>query len=97
MSYRLTPQAMADIEAIGDYISQFNPAAATKLIRRMAERWELLATQPHSGAERTDLLPELRHVVLGEYVTFYRVEGAGILILRVLHGHRHVSADDVSS
>ncbi len=97
MSYRLTPQAMADIEAIGDYVTQFSPGAATRLIRRMAERWELLATQPRSGAERPDLLPELRHIVLGEYVTFYRVEEAGILILRVLHGHRHISADDVSS
>lgn len=63
----------------------------------MAERWELLATQPYSGAERADLLPDLRHVVVGEYVTFYRVEGPDVLILRVLHGRRNITGDDLSS
>lgn len=28
MSYRLTPRAMADVEAIGDHLNQFNPNAA---------------------------------------------------------------------
>ncbi|MEJ6784328.1 type II toxin-antitoxin system RelE/ParE family toxin [Aminobacter sp. Piv2-1] len=95
MSYRLTPRAMADIEAIGDHLGQFNPNAAARLIKRMADRWELLATQPYSGAERADLLPDLRHVVVSEYVTFYRVEGPDVLIVRVLHGRRDILGDDL--
>ncbi|ODT07008.1 MAG: plasmid stabilization protein [Mesorhizobium sp. SCN 65-20] len=95
MTYRLTPRAMADIEAIGDHLSQVNPSAAMRLMQRMAARWELLATQPFSGAQRTDLLAELRHIVVGEYVTFYRVDGRDILILRVLHGRREISDEDL--
>ncbi len=97
MTYRLSPRAMADIEAIGDHLSQFNPHAAMRLIQRMADRWELLATQPFSGAERTDLFAEVRHVVVGEYVTFYRVDERNILILRVLHGRREISSEDLQS
>lgn len=56
MSYRLTPRAQADIEAIGDYLSLLNPNAAVRLMKRMVARWELLSTQPFSGSERADLL-----------------------------------------
>lgn len=97
MSYRLSPRAQADVEAIGEHISQLNPNAALRLLKRLAARWELLASQPFSGAERADFLVGVRHMVESEYVTFYRVEGRDVLILRVLHGRRDISADDVAS
>jgi len=58
-------------------------------------QWELLATQPRSGAERDDVLPGIRHKVSGQYITFYRTEGDGILILRVLHGKRDLTAENL--
>lgn len=39
-------------------------------------------------------LAGLRHVVVGEFLTFYRLEGEDVVILRVLHGRRDISADD---
>lgn len=96
MSYRLTPRAMADIEAIGDYIAQRSPSAALQLTKRLANRWELLATQPRSGALCEDVLTDVRHVVEGEYVTFYRVADGEVVVLRVLHGRRDITGDDMA-
>lgn len=95
MTYRIAPRAQADLEAILAYIVERNPPAARRLIERFTMQWELLATQPRSGAERDDVLPGIRHKVSGQYITFYRTEGDGILILRVLHGKRDLTAENL--
>jgi len=95
MTYRIAPRAQADLEAILAYIVERNPPAARRLIERFTMQWELLATQPRSGAERDDVLPGIRHKVSGQYITFYRTEGDGILILRVLHGKRDLTAENI--
>lgn len=74
MSYQLAPQAEVDVEAIADHVAEYNPVAAAKLVRDFTRRWELLATQPFSGAAREDVLPDVRHLVMGQYIAFYRVE-----------------------
>ena len=96
MSYRLTPQAEADIEAIGDYIGERNPPAAVRLIERFIRQWELLSTQPYSGMARDDISPGIRHLVMGQYIAFYRVDGSDVLIVRVLHGRRNITASDIA-
>ena len=97
MSYRLTPQAEADLEEIADYLSQHSPAAAVKLIDRLHAKWQLLATQPRSGAPRDDLMPGLRHSVMGNQIAFYRIDGEDVEIVRVLHGRRNITEDDLSA
>lgn len=59
------------------------------------ERWALLATQPRSGASRQDIGEELRHIVTGRYIAFYRIAGEDVVILRVLHGARRITSDDI--
>ena len=95
MSFRLSSRALTDLRSIVDYISDFNPNAAHRLVDRLEDRWELLATQPRSGPLRPDLGIELRQVVVGEYLSIYRVEGDDVEIIRVLHGHRNITEDDV--
>jgi toxin ParE1/3/4 len=94
VSYRFSPQAEADLEAIADYIAEFNPGAAAKLVTGFTRRLELLATQPFSGSAREDVLSDLRHLVVGQYVAFYRVEGRTVVVLRVIHGRRDIAAED---
>ncbi|MBA3448216.1 MAG: type II toxin-antitoxin system RelE/ParE family toxin [Pseudaminobacter sp.] len=95
MSYRLTPNSQSDIEAIGDYFADRNPYAAVKLLNGFVRRWEFLATQPYCGMPRDDILPNVRHLVMGGYLAFYRVDGKDVVILRVLHGRRNITADDI--
>ncbi|HEY4191768.1 MAG TPA: type II toxin-antitoxin system RelE/ParE family toxin [Mesorhizobium sp.] len=95
MKYRLLPHAEADIEEIGDHISRQSPKAALRLIEAFAQRWELLALHPFSGIAREDIAADVRSIVVGEYLTFYRVGAEAIEILRVLHGRRDIDRDEI--
>ncbi|WP_292365011.1 type II toxin-antitoxin system RelE/ParE family toxin [Mesorhizobium sp.] len=47
------------------------------------------------GAPRDDILPGIRHLVVGQYLTFYRIGDDAIEILRVLHGRRRIETEDM--
>ncbi|TPI48330.1 type II toxin-antitoxin system RelE/ParE family toxin [Mesorhizobium sp. B2-9-1] len=96
MKYRLLPQAAADLEDIGDYIASHSPNAAVRFVDDMERRWSLLSLHPFSGAPRDDIAPGIRHLVVGEYLTLYRVGHDAVEIVRVLHGRRKIEADDVN-
>lgn len=88
MTYRLAPTAEVDIEEIGDRIVLDNPAAAVRLIEALHRRWELLSAYPLSGAARDDIRPGFRYVVVGNYVSLYRMVDDGVEIMRVVDGRR---------
>jgi toxin ParE1/3/4 len=50
---------------------------------------------PCSGAQREDIAPGVRHLLVGEYLTLYRVHDDAIEIVRVLHGRRKIDVDDI--
>lgn len=80
--------AEEDLIAIWLHIAQDSPNAADAMLDRIEARWQLLATQPHSGPARPDIGDGVRHLVIGSYLTLYRVGAGQIEILRVLHGRR---------
>jgi toxin ParE1/3/4 len=43
--------------------------------------------------ERDDIMPGIRHVIVGNYVALYRVAANGIEIVRIFHGHRQIMAE----
>ncbi|TRC78798.1 type II toxin-antitoxin system RelE/ParE family toxin [Mesorhizobium sp. WSM4307] len=86
-----------DLIAIWLHVARDNEAAADRLLDRFEARWQQLASFPSSGAPRDDIGPGIRHLVVGEYLTLYRVGDDAIEILRVLHGHRNIEADDLGS
>lgn len=88
MNYRLAPSAEADIEEIGDRLALENPAAAARLMEALRRRWDLLSAYPLSGAARDDIRPGVRYVVVGNYVSLYRVIDADVEIMRVVDGRR---------
>lgn len=88
MTYRLAPAAEADLEEIGDRIASEDPSAAMRLVDAPHRRWELLVDYPLSGAARDDVRPGLRYVVVGNYLSLYRVVDNGVEIVRVVHGRR---------
>ena len=95
MAFRLTPRAQRDFESIGDYLAIRSPKAAADLAERFLDRWDLLATQPHSG-QAVDHVPGLRRLVMGEYIAFYRFDDGDIVIVRIFHGRRDLSGEDIS-
>ncbi|WP_246093986.1 MULTISPECIES: type II toxin-antitoxin system RelE/ParE family toxin [Mesorhizobium] len=71
-------------------------AAADRLLDRIEARWQQLATYPFSGAPRDNIAPDIRHLVVGDYLTLYRVGDDAIEVIRVLHGKRNIEADDLA-
>jgi toxin ParE1/3/4 len=83
--------------AIWLHVARDSEAAADRLLDRIEARWRQLATYPFLGAPRDDIAPGIRHLVVGDYLTLYRVDDDAIEIIRVLHGKRNIEADDVGA
>ncbi|WP_245454982.1 type II toxin-antitoxin system RelE/ParE family toxin [Mesorhizobium sp. M9A.F.Ca.ET.002.03.1.2] len=89
-------RAEDDLIAIWLHVGHDSEAAADRLLDRFEARWQQLATYPFSGAPREDIAPGIRHLVVGEYLTLYRVADDAIEIVRVLHGRRKIEVDDLN-
>jgi len=87
MIVRLSAEAEGDLEDIGDRIARDNPVRAVSFIEELRAACLGLAAFP----ERFPLVPRyeskgVRHRVHGNYLIFYRVEEAAVLVVHVLHG-----------
>ncbi len=76
---------------IWEYIAQDQPDAATAFVLRLEEQIRTLERFP----ERAPLVPEnellgtaYRHLLYGNYRTIFKIVGARVIILRLLHGAR---------
>lgn len=84
-----TEPALADLDAIADYIALDNPTAATALVRRVVTHVGQLADHPRSGSQ----LPELkgwryRQIIEPPCRIIYRHEKAHVHILHVVRSER---------
>jgi toxin ParE1/3/4 len=86
------PLAEADIFEIWDYIADDSMEAADRWVDQLDEKFQLIATQPMMGRAREELVPGLRSFPFRRYVIFYMPTGAGIDVVRVLHGARDIDA-----
>jgi toxin ParE1/3/4 len=80
--------AETDLDDITDYIAELDPEAAVTMRDEIERRLAMLVVQPRLG--RRGRVRGTREMVLvgTPYIGIYRVEGADVLILRVLHGAR---------
>jgi toxin ParE1/3/4 len=92
MNVRLTPQAEADLEEIGDRIAERNPARAVTYIRELRQRTARIGEFPHAGAPRPQWGEGIRINVHGKYLIVYRVREEIVQVLRVVHGARDLDA-----
>jgi plasmid stabilization system protein ParE len=95
-SVDLTASAEADTSEIWDYIASDNPEAATAFILRLEEQIGTLEMFP----QRCPLVPEsellgaaYRHLLFGNYRIIFKITGATVIIMRILHGARLLNAD----
>lgn len=93
MIVELTAEAEHDLEAIGDYIARDNPRRAISFLQELREKCLALADKP----ERFPLVPRyetesVRRRSHGNYLIFYRVERAKVVVVHVLHGAQDYTA-----
>lgn len=80
--------ALADRDAIFDYIEADNPRAAAAVDELISQRIKRLTQFPESG--RAGRVEGTRELVISKtpYLAAYRVIDDTVLILRILHGSR---------
>lgn len=91
MNLRYTPEARVDLLATKQYISVelCNPSAADRVVTYILKCCSNLKEQPCMGAElaaKTGRDTDLRYLVCGKHLTFYRIEGNYVSVVRILDG-----------
>jgi len=85
-----TEPAIADLEAIADFIALENLTAARALVQRVVQHVGQLTEHPESGSRPKELGPRTRYrqVVEPPCRIFYRFDGERAFILHVMRTER---------
>jgi toxin ParE1/3/4 len=94
-----SPAAQSDLEDIWNYIALENEPAATRVIRHIIQRAEMLALAPRIGARRRYIRPRTRALVERPYLILYETHPNTdrgpvdtVEIVRVVDGRRDLRA-----
>ncbi|MCS3748273.1 plasmid stabilization system protein ParE [Xanthomonas arboricola] len=81
--------ALADLDAIADYIAIDNAPAAAALVKRVFAHVEQLIEHPDSGSRPQELKrSRYRQIVEAPCRVFYRVDGQRIVVVHVMRSER---------
>ncbi|WP_166766691.1 type II toxin-antitoxin system RelE/ParE family toxin [Xanthomonas euroxanthea] len=81
--------AVADLDAIADYIALEDAAAAAALVRRVVAHVEQLAEHPESGSRPQEFKrSRYRQIVEPPCRVFYRVDGQRVVVVHVMRSER---------
>jgi len=84
-----SPAALADTEAIAEYISRDSADQASLLITRMIHATRRLSAFPRLGRSIPEIAdPTCREIFVGAYRVMYRLLGDEVRITGVAHGAR---------
>ena len=88
MKTRWVRLALIDLDEAAAFISQDNPEAAKRAVKRVRDAARLLSDQPNAG--RPGRVHGTRELVIADtpFILPYRVVRNTVQILRVLHGAR---------
>jgi toxin ParE1/3/4 len=84
-----TEPALADLDAIAEYIALDDARAAARLVKKVFERVERLERFPNSGKRPAELAETpYREVVVPPCRIFYRVDRELVYVLYVMRSER---------
>ncbi|MFO1074034.1 MAG: type II toxin-antitoxin system RelE/ParE family toxin [Geminicoccaceae bacterium] len=87
----LSAPARRDLAEIWAWIAASSGGArAETVLARLRETCRVLAASPLAGRERPELRLGVRSFAVAPHVIFYAPGRDGILVLRVVHGARHL-------
>jgi addiction module RelE/StbE family toxin len=90
---RYSDAAKADLEQIGDYISEKlkSPVAALNTVNKIQDAVDKLEEFPFMGASMSSIVKadtDYRFLVSGNYLVFYHADSNNVYIDRILYGRR---------
>jgi toxin ParE1/3/4 len=84
--------AAADLAEIWAFIAEDSPGAADAFVQQIIGKFEPFRQFPELGITREQLAPGLRALPYRDYVIYYLAEPDALVVVRTLHGARHVRA-----
>ena len=88
-TFILSDEAVIDIAGISEYIAKRNVAAAIKMLDLIQEACQTLAENPGLGELRKGFgVPDCRSFTVSRYVVFFRPNGNGVDVARILDASR---------
>lgn len=86
---RWSPEAVADLESIRDFVAQDSEYYAQLVVQRLVEAIDRLADFPKSGRLVPEVArPDLREIIVGSHRIVYRHRPEMVEIVTILHGSR---------
>lgn len=86
-----TEPALADLDAIADFIALDNEPAARRLVRRVLDHVAQLADHPESGPRPQELKGRrYRQIVEPPCRILYRFDGRRVFVLHVMRAERRL-------
>ena len=84
-----TNSAVAQLQAIHDYLAQTSPDYAVRIVDRLTRHSIQIAAFPNSGRMVPEFeRNEIREVIEGRYRIIYLLEPEQVQVLAVIHGAR---------
>ena len=90
--YRISPDAIRDLEGITDYFAIHNVEVGEQFLQEFRKKCRYLTQFPLMGRSYAAIRPGLRGVPINRYILFYRVMEEDIEIVRVVRGDRDLEA-----
>lgn len=88
--WRLTPAAERDLTGIWDYSARiWSVAQAERYLRGLSASFDTLARTPEIARERAEFDPPVRLHPHRSHLIVYRIEDAGVAIVRILHARQN--------
>jgi toxin ParE1/3/4 len=92
-----SPDALADLESLLNYIAEDAPLTAERFAAKVVQRVDQLILHPLSGGYISeDATKTYRELFQGNYRIIYRVDGQTVFIVAVRHASRLLDGDDLN-
>ena len=89
-SLKWTPQALADVQRLHQFLADKSPEAAIRAVQALRKGVRILADQPRIGHPAEDMDPAYREWLIpfgqSSYVVLYRLDGEDVILLAIRHG-----------
>lgn len=96
MSLEITASARRDLDCLHDYVARAAGVdVARRFVRSLGHHLSRLANSGAPGTNQDTLRPGLRLVMHGPYKLFFEQTNEALRLLRVIHGARNVSPDEL--
>jgi len=93
MKARVSGKARSDLLEAYRYLVERNSAAAERLVADFDAKLRQIVRFPYIGRARPEFGPELRSVLVRNYVVLYSVTELEVIVVRVIDGRMDIDSE----